>query len=32
MARLGNLTLRAGAGEFEDVAFEMISSEVSLNV
>ena len=27
-----NLTLRAGLGEFKNIAFEMISGEVSLNV
>ena len=32
MAWFCNLALRAGAGEFEDIAFEMISSEVSLNI
>ena len=29
MAWFRNLALRAGASEFEDIAFEMISSEVS---
>ena len=32
MAWFRNLALRAGAGEFKDIAFEVISSEVSLNV
>ena len=32
MAWFRNLALRAGAGEFEDIAFEVISSEMALKV
>ena len=32
MTGLGNLTLRARASEFQNITFEMIASEVSLNI
>ena len=32
MARLGNLALRARASEFQNITFEVVASEMSLNI